>query len=67
MAGATRVPFLGRIPLDPQIVEDSDAGTPYVLRQPEGDAARAFAQVVDLIVKRSEAAADPPVNISIPE
>jgi len=50
MAHKMGVPFLGRIPLDPQIVEDSDAGTPYVLRQPESETARAFGRVVELIM-----------------
>ena len=50
MAHKIGVPFLGRIPLDPQIVEDSDAGTPYILRQPESETARAFGRVVELIM-----------------
>ena len=53
MAHETDVPFLGRIPLDPQIVQDSDGGTPYVLRQPESHAARVFGWVVERIMESS--------------
>ncbi len=64
MAHEMSVPFLGRIPLDPQIVEDSDAGTPYVLRQPESNAARAFVQVVELILKRGNEDAGETASLS---
>ncbi|MFI5341723.1 MAG: P-loop NTPase [Candidatus Methylomirabilales bacterium] len=64
MAREMDVPFLGRIPLDPQIVLDSDAGTPYVLRQPESDAARAFARVVERILESSSGNADETATLS---
>ena len=64
MAREMDVPFLGRIPLDPQIVLDSDAGTPYVLRQPESDAARAFARVVERILESSSGVADETATLS---
>ena len=64
MAREMGVPFLGRIPLDPQIVEDSDAGTPYVLRQPESDAARAFGRVVELIMQSSTGEAGEMASLS---
>ena len=40
------LPFLGRIPLDPQIVVGTDAGKPFVLEHPDSPAARAFQAVV---------------------
>lgn len=44
------VPFLGRIPIDPQIVACGDAGTPYIHRFAESPAAQAFRTVVDQIL-----------------
>ena len=43
------LPFLGRIPIDPQIVECGDAGAPFVHRFGESAAAKAFIGVVDRI------------------
>ncbi|NIA20064.1 MAG: P-loop NTPase [Xanthomonadaceae bacterium] len=41
------VPFLGRIPIDPQIVVNGDAGKPYVIAFPESQAAENLKQVAD--------------------
>ncbi len=41
------LPFLGRIPLDPQIVVGGDAGKPFVIEHPDSPAARAFRAVVE--------------------
>ncbi len=40
------LPFLGRIPLDPQIVVGGDAGKPFVLEHPDSPAAKAFQGIV---------------------
>ncbi len=40
------VPFLGRVPLDPQMVEAADSGTPFVL-QKESKVREAFEQIVE--------------------
>ena len=40
------VPFLGKIPIDPQIVTCGDSGAPYVQRFAASPAAQAFAEVV---------------------
>ena len=40
------VPFLGKVPLDPQVMESGDAGTPFVQRFAAGSAALAFADIV---------------------
>ncbi len=47
------VPFLGRIPIDPQIVASGDDGRPYVKRFAASPAAKAFAAAVQLIVNAS--------------
>ena len=41
------VPFLGRVPIDPQIVVNGDAGKPYVIAFPESQAAKNLKQVAD--------------------
>jgi Mrp family chromosome partitioning ATPase len=41
------VPFLGGIPIDPQIVVNGDAGKPYVVAYPESPAAKSLKQVAD--------------------
>ncbi|TFG91851.1 MAG: ATP-binding protein [Syntrophobacterales bacterium] len=46
MADMMGVPFLGRIPMDPQIVEASDSGKPFVYHNGDTEAAKAFAGVV---------------------
>ncbi len=50
MATAMNVPFLGRIPIDPQIVEACDSGQPYVDKYRQSQAARAFQEAVTLLV-----------------
>ena len=39
------VPFLGRIPLDPQMVVSTDNGSPFVTAHPDSPAAKAFTAV----------------------
>ena len=45
------VPFLGKIPIDPQIVISGDEGKPFVASQPESEASRAFLNIVEIIMK----------------
>ncbi len=40
------LPFLGRIPLDPEIVVGGDAGKPFVLEHPDSPATKAFRGIV---------------------
>ena len=40
------VPFLGRIPLDPAICEDSDKGVPFVLEHMDSPTSKAFMEIV---------------------
>jgi Mrp family chromosome partitioning ATPase len=49
------VPFLGRIPIDPAVVEACDAGRPVTAGTAEGPAARAFRQVAKVILQRAAA------------
>ena len=48
------VPFLGRIPIDPNICEDSDEGVPFVVRHRDSAAAKAFVEIVKKIEKAVE-------------
>jgi ATP-binding protein involved in chromosome partitioning len=44
-----KVPFLGRIPLDPRICEDSDKGIPFIIEHPDCPAAKTFMDIVEKI------------------
>jgi ATP-binding protein involved in chromosome partitioning len=46
MAKETGVPFLGSIPIDPQVSTDSDKGAPFVIAHPDSAAAKAFVDIV---------------------
>jgi ATP-binding protein involved in chromosome partitioning len=41
------VPFLGSIPIDPEICRDSDSGVPFVIEHASSPAAKAFAEIVE--------------------
>jgi Mrp family chromosome partitioning ATPase len=45
------IPFLGTIPIDPAIVQASDAGKPYALQNPDSDAAKVFGDIIEEIKK----------------
>jgi ATP-binding protein involved in chromosome partitioning len=45
------VPFLGKIPLDPQIVNSGDEGKPFIATQPESEASKAFMNIVENIME----------------
>ncbi len=42
-----RVPFLGRLPLDPRAREGSDAGSPIVISEPDSEISRAFRDIAN--------------------
>lgn len=44
------VPFLGQIPIDPEVVMAGDAGIPLLRDGPQSPAAKAFSEVVDSIL-----------------
>ncbi|MFC1565186.1 iron-sulfur cluster carrier protein MrpORP [candidate division KSB1 bacterium] len=51
MASEMNVPFLGSIPLEPNIVEACDLGNPYVSRHSEDKTAQAFNAVIKPIIE----------------
>jgi len=44
------IPFLGKIPIDPMIVESGDDGKPFVIHYPESKASKAFNEIVEKIL-----------------
>ena len=44
------IPFLGRIPLEPEIVISGDEGKPFIIHQPGSPASKAFADIVEAII-----------------
>jgi len=48
------VPFLGGIPIDPEICVDSDDGKPFIVRHPESPASKAFMDIVKKIERYLE-------------
>jgi ATP-binding protein involved in chromosome partitioning len=48
------VPFIGKIPIDPKICEDSDAGQPFVLEDANTPAKKAFMEIVSNVKKFTE-------------
>ena len=47
MAREMGVPFLGRIPLDPKVVESGDEGSPIVNHSPDSEVSKAYASIVE--------------------
>lgn len=47
------VPFLGKIPLDPQIVTLGDEGKAFIDTQPQSEASQAFMKIVDNITQNN--------------
>ena len=54
LAAEMKVPFLGAIPLDVQVRESGDAGTPTAASAPDSVAAAAFRDIAQQIVKAVE-------------
>jgi len=53
-ANEKNIPFLGKIPIDPNIVEASDDGKPFVYHFGKSPAAKAFEAIVERVVERVE-------------
>jgi len=51
MANQMNVPFLGRIPIDPQIVQSCDAGQPYVYHYSRSETAKAFKKAMQPLLE----------------
>ena len=45
------VPFLGKIPLDAQIVETGDSGEPFIVKNKNSDTSKAFVEIVENVKK----------------
>ncbi len=48
------VQFLGKVPIEPGVVESGDCGMPVVLKYPDSASAKAFKTIVDKVVKTVE-------------
>ncbi len=46
IADELSIPFLGRIPIDPTICEDSDKGNPFIVEHADSPATKAFMSIV---------------------
>jgi len=51
MANEMHVPFLGRIPIDPQIVQACDSGRPFVYHYNQSQTAKAFEKILNPILE----------------
>jgi Mrp family chromosome partitioning ATPase len=51
MASDMEVPFLGRIPLEPEIVDAGDSGKPYLEYNRESETAKAFNSVIEPLLR----------------
>jgi len=55
MASEMNVPFLGSIPLEPNIVKSCDQGNPYIVNYSRDKAARSFKEVIRKIIEKDMA------------
>ncbi|MBN1786914.1 MAG: Mrp/NBP35 family ATP-binding protein [Sedimentisphaerales bacterium] len=51
MAEQMKVPFLGRVPIDPQVVQACDSGRPYIQYYSSSQAAKAFKEAMAPLLK----------------
>jgi ATP-binding protein involved in chromosome partitioning len=56
MSEKFNVPFLGEIPIDPEIRKGGDEGSPIVISHPESPAAKAFMDIADRVLETIETA-----------
>jgi len=66
-ASAMQVPFLGELPLEPQVRIGGDSGRPIVLRGPDDEAAAAFLAIARRVYESTQVAAQkkgPSITIS---
>jgi ATP-binding protein involved in chromosome partitioning len=54
LADEMNVPFLGSVPIDPEIVTSGDAGRPFIETQGQSPVVQAFADIVSKILARQE-------------
>ncbi len=65
LAEEMRVPFLGQIPIDAEVVISGDAGMPLVRLGPQSPAAKAFSQVVDSILAKDAELSESPNEVEV--
>lgn len=58
--------FLGRIPVDPRVVEAGDSGTPYLSTDEESPSIKAFRKIIDNVEKEAVSAASFPAGAESP-
>ncbi|MEN2994230.1 MAG: Mrp/NBP35 family ATP-binding protein [Thermodesulfovibrio sp.] len=51
LAEEYKIPFLGKIPIDPQIVQTGDEGKPIIVYFPENKSAQIFSEIVKKIIE----------------
>jgi MinD superfamily P-loop ATPase len=51
---AMNVPFLGKLPFDPHMVECADGGESYLEKYPDSDLTNSYSEIVDTIVKTAD-------------
>ncbi|WP_457577463.1 P-loop NTPase [Desulfomarina sp.] len=61
LARELELPFLGKIPMDPQVVMAGDDGKPYLSSDSDSPATRAFGEVVSAVERRVPPVAQPTV------
>ncbi len=54
LANEKNIPFLGKVPIDPNIVQASDDGTPFFYHFGKSPAAKAFEDIVERVVEQVE-------------
>jgi Mrp family chromosome partitioning ATPase len=52
LAAKYKIPFLGKIPLDPRVGQSGDEGTPFVYRFGKTETAKAFRPVIDILLNK---------------
>lgn len=60
MASEMGVPFLARIPIDPQVVEASDSGSPFVYHYSKTEVAKAFLKAVQPLLALEDVTVEKP-------
>jgi len=55
-----KIPFLGRVPMDPRVVLGGDGGTPYLTSDSESPAITAFGKLIDKVIAN---AASKPITL----
>ena len=63
LAEEMKVPFLGKIPIDPAVVTCGDAGQPFVGENTECETAKAFANVIGKVISADAKQENPEINI----